>query len=184
MTTRRNMVTMTLLLTLALCLAGPHPADAGDTIVSEVRGGVYAHDISFWSFHRENGADINGEVLFVSPSFLEAVWSPRPHLGATVNTSGNTSFLYSGLTWEYDLPADFFVDANLGLAAHNGKLDTDNHKRKSLGSPVLFRLGAALGYNITEKVNISIQFEHMSNAYIVSPNEGMDNVGLRLGYRF
>ncbi len=159
-------------------------ASADDSIVSEVRGGVYAHDISFWSFHRENGADINGEVLFVSPSFLDVIWAPRPHLGATVNLDGNTSHAYGGLTWEWDLPADFFIDANLGLSVHNGKLDTDNSRRKSLGSPVLFRLGTALGYNITEKVNISVQFEHMSNAYIANPNEGMDNVGLRLGYRF
>jgi lipid A 3-O-deacylase len=167
---------------LAVCSAGP--AGAQESIFSEVRGGVYAHDISFWSFHRENGADVNAELLFVSPDFLDVVWSPRPHVGATVNTDGKTSFVYGGLTWEYDLPADFFVDGSLGLAAHNGKLDTNDPDRKSLGSPVLFRVGAALGYNLTEKVNVSIQFEHMSNAYIANPNEGMDNAGLRLGYRF
>jgi len=157
---------------------------AEDKIVSEVRGGVYAHDVSFWSFHREDGADINGEVLFVSPDFLEAVWSPRPHVGVTVNMNGNTSHAYGGLTWEYDLPADFFVDLNLGLSANNGYRNTNKDDRKSLGSPVLFRVGGALGYNLTEKVNISIQYEHMSNAYICNPNEGMDNVGVRLGYRF
>jgi len=159
-------------------------ASAEDSIVSEVRGGVYAHDISFWSFNRESGTDINGEVLFVSPSFLDAIWAPRPHLGATVNTSGDTSIVYGGLTWEWALPADFFIDANLGGAIHNGKLNTNDSNRKSLGSPVLFRLGAALGYNLTEKVNVSVQFEHVSNAYLVNPNEGMDNAGIRLGYRF
>jgi len=159
-------------------------AQAGGSVFSEVRGGVYAHDVSFWSFNRESGADINGEVLFVSPEFLEAIWAPRPHLGATVNTSGDTSIAYGGLTWQWDLPADFFIDANLGGAVHNGKLSTDDQNRKSLGSPVLFRLGAALGYNLTEKFNVSVQFEHVSNAYLANPNEGMDNVGLRLGYRF
>ncbi|WP_319541511.1 acyloxyacyl hydrolase [uncultured Pseudodesulfovibrio sp.] len=159
-------------------------ARADEPIISEVRGGVYAHDISFWSFNRESGADINGEILFVSPSYLEAIWSPRPHLGATVNMSGNTSHAYGGLTWEWGLFDDFFMDANLGLSVNNGKRDTDDPDRKSLGSPVLFRLGAALGYNLTEKVNVSVQYEHMSNAYIANENEGMDNVGLRLGYRF
>nr|WP_321513367.1 acyloxyacyl hydrolase [uncultured Pseudodesulfovibrio sp.] len=159
-------------------------ARADEPIISEVRGGVYAHDISFWSFNRESGADINGEILFVSPSYLEAIWSPRPHLGATVNMSGNTSHAYGGLTWEWGLLDDFFMDANLGLSVNNGKRDTDDPDRKSLGSPVLFRLGAALGYNLTEKVNVSVQYEHMSNAYIANENEGMDNVGLRLGYRF
>jgi lipid A 3-O-deacylase len=172
----------TLLLLLALTAI---PARAGSKIVSEIRGGVYDHDVSFWSFHRESGTDINGEVLFVSPSFLEAVWSPRPHLGATVNTDGNTSHAYAGLTWELPLfSSDFFVDGNLGLSVNNGRRDTDDPDRKSLGSPVLFRLGAALGYNLTEKVNVSLQFEHMSNAYLANENEGMDNFGLRLGYRF
>lgn len=178
-------VVKVLLIALSLLLfASFSHAEEGDSVVSEIRGGVYAHDISFWSFHRESGVDINGEVLFVSPDFLKGIWAPRPHLGATVNTSGNTSHAYGGLTWEYDLPANFFVDGNLGLSVHNGHLDTNNSKRKSLGSPVLFRVGAALGYNITEKVNVSVQYEHMSNAYIANPNEGMDNVGLRLGYRF
>lgn len=174
---------ISLFFALLFLLTAPS-ASADEKIISEIRGGIYAHDISFWSFHRENGADVNGELLFVSPKVLELLWSPRPHLGVTVNTAGNTSHAYGGLTWEWSLPADFFIDANLGLSVHNGKLDTDNSRRKSLGSPVLFRLGTALGYNITEKVNISVQFEHMSNAYIANPNEGMDNVGLRLGYRF
>ncbi|HKI82274.1 MAG TPA: acyloxyacyl hydrolase, partial [Pseudodesulfovibrio sp.] len=109
----------------------------------------------------------------------------RPHLGATVNTDGNTSHAYAGLTWELPLfSTGFFVDGNLGLSVNNGRRDTDDTDRKSLGSPVLFRLGAALGYNLTEKVNVSLQFEHMSNAYLANENEGMDNFGLRLGYRF
>lgn len=176
---RVTILALAMLMTASFAWAGD-----SDSIVSEVRGGVYAHDISFWSFHRENGADVNAEVLFVSPDWLEAVWAPRPHVGVTINTDGDTSHAYGGLTWEWALPADFFVDANLGLSAHNGKLDTNDSRRKSLGSPVLFRLGAALGYNLTEKVNVSVQFEHMSNAYLANPNEGMDNVGLRLGYRF
>jgi len=170
---------------LVLLLASPSAADeGGDSIVSEVRGGIYAHDIDLWSFHRESGMDANGEILFISPTLLEDVWAPRPHLGATVNLSGKTSHVYSGLTWEFALSADFFVDANLGLSLHNGRLDTDEGDRKSFGSRVLFRLGGALGYNLTEKWNISLQYEHMSNAYLADPNEGMDNVGVRLGYRF
>jgi lipid A 3-O-deacylase len=171
-----------LLLLLALA---PLPARAGGKILSEIRGGVYAHDIDLWSFHRESGTDVNGELLFVSPAFLDVLWSPRPHLGATVNTDGNTSHAYAGLTWELPLASTgLFVDGNLGLSVNNGRRDTDDPDRKSLGSPVLFRLGAALGYNLTEKVNVSLQYEHMSNAYLANENEGMDNLGLRLGYRF
>jgi lipid A 3-O-deacylase len=171
-----------LLLLLALTAL---PAHAGGKVLSEIRGGVYDHDVSFWSFHRESGTDINGELLFVSPSFLEVLWSPRPHLGVTVNTDGNTSHAYAGLTWEVPVfSTGFFVDGNLGLSVNDGRRDTDDSDRKSLGSPVLFRLGAALGYNLTEKVNVSLQYEHMSNAYLANENEGMDNFGIRLGYRF
>ncbi|QGY39617.1 outer membrane beta-barrel protein [Pseudodesulfovibrio cashew] len=176
-------VFLMLVAALVLCTASTALAE-GDSILSEIRGGIYAHDISFWSFHREDGPDVNAELLFVSPEFLKVLWAPRPHVGVTINTAGDTSHAYGGLTWEYDLPAGFFVDGSLGLSAHNGHLDTDNSKRKSLGSPVLFRVGAALGYNFTERWNVSVQYEHMSNAYIANPNEGMDNVGLRLGYRF
>lgn len=161
------------------------PADAGEsTFLSEVRGGLYSHDIDFWSFNREQGVDVNGEVLFISPEFLSALFAPRPHLGATLNTAGDTSHVYAGLTWEYDLTSDFFVDLNLGGSAHNGKLDTDDDDRKSFGSSLLFRVGGAVGYRLTSNWNISLQYEHMSNAYLSDPNEGMDNLGVRLGYRF
>lgn len=170
---------------LFLCFALLVPSlAAAQDVVSEIRGGVFAHDIDLWSFHREDGVGINGEILFTSPDFLEAVLAPRPHLGVTVNTAGKTSNVYGGLTWEWDLPQDFFIDANLGVAVHDGKTETSDSHRKSLGSTALFRLGAALGYNITEKVNVSVQYEHMSNAYLAEPNEGLDRVGLRLGYRF
>ena len=82
------------------------------------------------------------------------------------------------------MPANFFIEGNLGLSLNNGHISTNNDKRKSLGSPLLFRVGAALGYILTEKINVSLQYEHMSNAYIANPNEGMDNVGIRLGYKF
>lgn len=153
-------------------------------LISEIRGGLYAHDIDLLSFHREGGSDINGEILFSSPEVFDVIWSPRPHIGATVNMSGNTSHVYGGLTWDLDLPAGFFVEANLGGAVHDGYLDTDKGTRKSLGSRVLFRFGGALGYNLTEHWNVSVQMEHISNAYLADPNEGMDNLGVRLGYRF
>lgn len=52
-------------------LAGTVPAAWGADTVSEVRMGVLAHDISFLSFNRESGADLNAELLFVSPAFLQ-----------------------------------------------------------------------------------------------------------------
>lgn len=177
------MKSLSLMIFIVFSVLAPMNVSAQD-LVSEVRGGIFAHDIDFWSFHRESGMGVNGEVLFSSPDFLEAVMAPRPHVGVTVNTAGKTSDAYAGLTWEWDVMQDYFIDANLGAAVHNGKTETDDSTRKSLGSTALFRLGAAFGYNLTERVNLSIQYEHMSNAYLADPNEGLDRVGLRLGYRF
>lgn len=152
--------------------------------VSEVRGGLYSHDVDFISFNREEGVDLNAEVLFESPDILQVLWAPRPHVGASVNTAGDTSFYYGGFTWEWDFLEDYFVDANFGGALHDGSNLTDDSDRKSMGSDVLFRLGAALGYRLDEHYNISLQFEHYSNAGTGAANEGLDNVGLRIGYRF
>lgn len=152
--------------------------------VSEVRGGIYSHDIDFVSFNREDGVDLNAEVLFEAPEILQSLWSPRPHVGATVNTAGNTSFYYGGFTWEWDFLENYFVDANLGGALHDGRNVTDDPDRKSMGSDVLFRLGAALGYRLNENYNISLQVEHYSNAGTGAANEGLDTLGLRVGYRF
>ncbi|SOB59011.1 Lipid A 3-O-deacylase-related protein [Pseudodesulfovibrio profundus] len=173
-----------LLVVLLLCLVVTSASAGEPAFISEVRGGVYSHDIDFWSFKREQGVDVNGEILFVSPEVLSVLFAPRPHVGATLNTAGDTSHVYAGLTWEYDMTPDFFVDLNLGGSAHNGKLDTDDNDRKSFGSSLLFRVGGAVGYRLTSNWNISLQYEHMSNAYIADPNEGMDNLGVRLGYCF
>ena len=40
--------------------------------------------------HVEGGADVNVELLFNSPDLLRYIGSPRPHVGADINTSGNT----------------------------------------------------------------------------------------------
>jgi hypothetical protein len=37
---------------------------------------------------------------------------------------------------------------------------------------------------IQERHRISILFDHMSNAYLASPNEGMDTIGVRYGFQF
>jgi hypothetical protein len=50
---------------------------------------------------------------------------------------------------------------------------------------VLFHIPAEVGYRFDDHTSLSAYFfEHMSNAYTVSPNEGMDRLGIRYGYRF
>ena len=152
--------------------------------ISEIRGGLLKHDTGPFGNTEEGGVDLNGEVLFRSPEFLHWVWAPRPHLGMNLNTSGDTSQAYLGFSWSVPISGKFWFGFSLGAAVHNGRLDTDDTDRKSLGSRVLFRESLELGYNVTDQLSVSVMLDHSSNAGLADRNEGLDNVGLRLGYRF
>ena len=88
-----------------------HKADSDGLggFLSEMRIGVMAHDVGAFGRNKEEGPDINAELLFVSPEFLELIYAPRPHLGISANTSGDTSQIYAGLTWDYTFWETFFV---------------------------------------------------------------------------
>jgi lipid A 3-O-deacylase len=73
------------------------PAAAQTSIVDEFKIGVLAHDVGLLDHHVEAGADVNFEMLFTAPDVV--IGSPRPHLGGSVNTAGNTDQGYFGLTW-------------------------------------------------------------------------------------
>ena len=60
-------------------------------IFSEIRIGLLMHDYGPFSSNEEDGYDGNVELLFASPDIFSFMWSPRPHLGVSYNSSGNTS---------------------------------------------------------------------------------------------
>jgi lipid A 3-O-deacylase len=172
-------------------LAGLGHAAAQSRIIDEVKAGVMAHDITLGGKHLENGADINGEVLFVSPSFLDIIGAPRPHLGGWVNTQGNTDAAYFGLTWGLPIFKSIVgatdaltIYGSLGGAVHDGYEDSAPAGRKKLGSPVLFRESVELGYQITPVYSISAMVDHISNANLGSHNAGITNAGARVGIKF
>ena len=91
---------------------------------------MLAHDVTFLGRHVEKGADVNLEILFNSPDLLSVIGSPRPHIGADINTAGNTSDGYFGLTWGISLiqnlfnPGDsVFINGSLGGAVRTGSID-------------------------------------------------------------
>ena len=49
---------------------------------------------------------------------------------------------------------------------------------------MLFHIPAEVGYRFDDHNSLSACFEHMPNAYTVSPNERMDRLGICDGYRF
>lgn len=165
--------------------------DAPGQIVDEVKVGALAHDIGFLTHHVEHGTDVNLEMLFTPPDLLAFLGSPRPHIGADINTDGNTSDGYVGLTWGISLiqnlfrPGDYvFMTGSLGGAYQDGYIDNAPPERKKLGSPVLFRESAELGYQITPTISISAILDHISNANLAQHNGGITSAGARLGFKF
>ncbi len=171
----------------------PGRAAAQSNLIDEIKIGGLAHDVGFLTHHVESGADINIEMLFTSPDFLSVIGSPRPHIGGDINTSGNTSDGYFGLTWGATLQQLFgiapgvFVNGSLGGAVHDGYLTTPVPPppgRKLLGSRILFRESAELGYQITPAISVSAILDHISNANLAPRNAGITSAGARVGFKF
>src|SRR5665213_371934 len=169
----------------------PNPNATPGQIIDEVKAGVLAHDVGFLGHHIEHGPDVNLEMLFTSPDFLSIIGSPRPHIGGDINTAGATSDGFFGLTWGISLiqnlfqPDDYvFATGSLGGAVHDGyELSApDGHKR--LGSPVLFRESAEIGYQITPTISVSAILDHISNANLAPRNAGITSAGARVGVKF
>ncbi len=151
---------------------------------AELRMGVLIHDEGPFSRNEEDGLDINIEVLFPSPKVLEFIWSPRPHIGVNANMEGDTSQVYFGLSWEWGFWDNWFAGFSLGGSVHDGETETNRIDRKELGCRLLFRESAEFGYRLGRRHGISLFLDHVSNGNICSKNEGLENFGLRYGYRF
>jgi lipid A 3-O-deacylase len=169
--------------------APPPPAPA--PLIDEMKVGLLAHDVGFLGHHVEGGADVNFEMLFTPPDIFRAIGSPRPTIGGEVNTAGNTDNAYFGLTWGITLiqnlfgwGGSIFANGTLGGAVQDGFTNHAPPGRKTLGSPVLFHLGAELGYQVTPTVSVSAFLDHMSNANLAPHNAGITNAGARLGFKF
>ena len=172
-------------------LMAPAPAMAQAKIVDEVKAGVLAHDVGFLGHHLEKGPDVNLEMLFTPPDILAIIGSPRPHIGADINTAGKTSDGYFGLTWGIMLIQSLFgagdgvfVNGSLGGAVHDGYINSGPLNRKLLGSRILFRESAGLGYQLTPGINVSALLDHISNANLGRHNMGITSAGARFGFRF
>ena len=178
-----------LLLAVTLFLTAPGHAQP----IDEARVGLTAQGFGGWAPDFEQGAGINLELLVKSPDFLSAIGSPRPLIGANIATDGDaTSQFYAGFEWKTYFAPRFFAAGMLGGAIHNGETDpfdpiADANRASTtqfLGCRALFRLGADIGYDITSRVSASIHWSHISNAGLCDENEGLDNLGARIGYRF
>lgn len=171
-----------------LALAGSllsRPIAAADAPVYAI--GVLGHDQGLASDHHEHGIDLNLEVQF-SP--LDFWGRPRPHLGATLNFTGDTNVVYAGLSFPVYRRSNWLLDGFLGAVAHDGPLHKDKLGCRQdsdcgYGVRIMPRLGVELGYRVNDKSAISLYYDHMSHYWIIdAENEGLEHAGLRYLFSF
>ena len=161
------------------------------SFISEVKTGFANHDVGFFGRQKEDGIDSSFEFLFREINF-NLLWlgTPRPHIGTTINMTGDTSQVYAGVTRDYKLPKRMYFNFSWGLAYHDGdkihsatNVQTD---KKELGSSILFREAVEIGWNFYGKDSISLRLDHISNANLwgEGTNEGLDTFAVLYGYRF
>ena len=138
--------------------------------------------------------DANVELLFETPRWLEFLWSPRPMTGVSANASStNTDIAYTGLTWEWTPWSNLILDFSFGFAIHNGKLKydaaqafpEDAGRHREFGCRWLFRETLEAGWRFANRHAATVMWSHYSHGGLCDDkNEGLDNVGIRYGYRF
>lgn len=177
------------LMTVASAVTASHASDLdgiNTRLTNEVRGGVLYHD----TMGRESGVDINAEVLLRWAAFrftipgLNMNTQIRPHVGGNLNLNGDTSMLYAGYSLTIDLTDRLFLEGSFGGMTHNGNTRVGVPNKLALGCHVMFRESASLGFWFNDNINVSAMIEHSSNNGYCSSNNGLTNVGVRLGYAF
>ena len=160
--------------------------------IYEIKQGVLAHDRGWFGTNREGfGPDYNFELMFNSPRFMNRFWSRKPILGLTQTSTGGSSLYYGGLTWDFKISEKWFFSGTTVIAYTNAltKLDKGavptGDKKIQFGSKILHRGALELGWNFYGKDTISLMFSHVSHGSMLDEkNQGMDEFGIRYGYRF
>lgn len=177
-----------------LCMAGQR-ADA-----AELHIGAMAHNICVGDCKNadlEAGPDIDVQLTFNSPSWLEAIGSPQPYLLVSANTRGNTSYAAAGLEWSIRLGEGWSFDPSFGYAMHDGELENPfapgtpeaaafSEAYIQFGSRDLFRTSFALTRRLSPRWEAQVIYAHLSHGQILGQgrNQGLDQIGVRFGYRF
>jgi lipid A 3-O-deacylase len=155
-------------------------ASIGAASATEIRVGVLAHDPLI---QKEGGVDINAELFFNGWTGNEGEWQLRPSIGVTANLEGDTNFAYIDLNYGGPISDSWFLEFAVGGAVHDGELETTDPTRKELGGRVLIHAAISLGVMLTDTMSLSLYGDHMSNAGIEERNEGLETLGLRLGFK-
>ena len=188
------------LIASAIAAATSAAAPASADLLSEVRLGVMQENVCVLdcdNANKEPGQSINGDLLFNSPDFLGIIWSPKPYIMGSTSLQGDTSFGGVGLHWSFPFADKWAFEPSFGYVIHDGELEspypqgdprgdafTEDHVL--LGSRDLFRTTFGLHRDFNDTWGMEVMYEHLSHGQVLGNgrNQGLDNVGVRLSYRF
>jgi hypothetical protein len=163
-------------------------------LLDEVRFGVFDHDSGIIGSHKEDGVDYALEVLTGPLIKTRLLGAPRLVLGGAINSAGQTDQAYLGIDGQWTLARALFsrrdaiyFEATIGGGWNDGKIDVIGTPLeadwKSHGSHFLIRSGASLGYRFGTRWAMAFAFNHISNSGLAHKNEGMNDIGLLLGFK-
>jgi len=180
---------------LPLLLLAAAPAAAADVVLpavtvaddydNEVFVGVYAHDVDTPLNLRGLGEGVDFQLGWRGDRMrgLSAIGAPSPYAFVAVNTGGDVHYAAAGISWK--IGRRLYVRPGIGLAVHTAPSFDGPRPERSLGSRILFEPEVAIGVQATDRISVEASLVHMSHATLLDGhNPGMDNLGLRLNYRF
>ena len=144
--------------------------------------GLAAHNKGPLASETEDGPDINLSLRRQIRAF--GSWCALAHGGLMINLADGTSYGYAGADFEYSFGRAWRLGLGGGLAVHDGPLTSSSDSQRAYGSRLLLRSEMRLGYQFTERTMLEFVFDHISNGgFKGDRNQGLDTLGLRLGYR-
>lgn len=140
------------------------------------------------SFNKARLDSVQFDVLFRTPwpEALKWIGSPRPSIGGVVSLSGHESLIHAGIDWHLPLGSTpFYLEAGGGVGIHNGYLDGAPAGDHNLGCRTLLHWEAGVGWDLSQNVSLTLQWQHMSNVvFRCHPNDGLNDIGVLLGWKF
>jgi len=155
------------------------PAHAG-----ELFGGLFVHDVKtpLTLSGVESGVDAQigwrGGRIGKTPL--------QPYVFGSLNSDGNTHFVAAGISAKFG--DKVFIRPGVGIAVHSGSaanFDNPFNDEIEFGSRVLFEPELGIGARLSDRATIEASWVHLSQGQVFGrQNPGIDNLGVRLSYRF
>ncbi|GAM98522.1 hypothetical protein U91I_02157 [alpha proteobacterium U9-1i] len=184
------------LLALGLALGGAGRAEA----VESVHVGVLAHNVCHVDCkngNKEDGPALEIQANWGSPEFLSWALAPTPYAVLSTNLAQDTSFVGVGLEWSFEINDDWSFEPGFGYVIHDGDIQNPypsgdpravefSESHVLLGSRDLFRTSFGLSRDLGGPWEAQLFYSHLSHGQILGKgrNQGMDQAGIRIGYRF